>query len=114
MASTSISADGPLRIGVILLTVGTALIHLYLGLQGFPLFVLNGLGYLGLLAALILPIPRISEYRNLIRWIFVGYTVLTIFLWILVGARNAIGYADKIIEIVLVALLVLEARRSHR
>ena len=114
MASTSDSANRLLRIGVILLTVGTALIHLYLGLQGFPLFILNGLGYLGLLAALILPIPRISECRNLVRWVLVGYTSLTIFLWILVGARNAIGYADKVIEIVLVALLVLEARNSRR
>ena len=114
MASTSISADGPLRIGVILLTVGTALIHLYLGLQGFPLFVLNGLGYLGLLAALILPIPRISEYRNLVRWVLVGYTALTIFLWILVGARNAIGYTDKIIEVCLIVLLLIDARRPSR
>ena len=72
------------------------MIHLYLGLQGFPLFVLNGLGYLGLLAALILPIPRISEYRNLVRWVFVGYTALTIFLWILAGARNSLGYTDKV------------------
>jgi hypothetical protein len=114
MASTSISANGPLRIVVILLTVGTAVIHLYLGFQGFPLFVLNGLGYLGLLAALILPIPRISEYRNLTRWVLVGYTALTIFLWILVGSRNAIGYVDKIIELALIALLVLEARISRR
>lgn len=96
---------------MIVLAVGTAAIHLYLGLQGFPLFVLNGLGYL---AALILPIPRISEYRNLVRWVFVGYTALTIFLWILVGARNSLGYTDKVIEIILVALLVLEARRSPR
>jgi hypothetical protein len=114
MASTSISANGHLSIGVILLTVGTAVIHLYLGFQGFPLFVLNGLGYLGLLAALILPIPRISEYRNLTRWVLVGYTALTIFLWILVGSRNAIGYVDKIIELALIALLVLEARISRR
>jgi hypothetical protein len=113
MASTGISANDPLRIGVIVLTVGTALIHLYLGLQGFPLFVLNGLGYLGLLAALILPIPRISQYRNLVRWVLIGYTALTIFLWILIGARNAIGYADKVIEIALVALLVLETRRPQ-
>ena len=42
-----------------------------------------------------------------------GYTALTIFLWILVGARNAIGYVDKFIEIALVALLVLEARRPR-
>src|SRR5215211_6070915 len=115
MASTNICAGDPVvRLGIILLTSGTALIHLYLGLQGIPLFVLNGLGYLGLLAALILPIPRISEYRNLVLWVLVGYTGLTIFLWILVGARNYIGYADKIIELALIALLVLEARRSRR
>jgi hypothetical protein len=99
---------------VIVLTIGTALIHLYLGLQGFPLFVLNGLGYLALLAALTLPIAQISDYRSLIRWVLVGYTALTIFLWILVGARNSIGYADKVIELVLIALLVLEASRSRR
>jgi uncharacterized membrane protein YeiH len=114
MASTSDLAINPLKVGVIVLTIGTALIHLYLGLQGFPLFILNGLGYLTLLAALTLPIPRISQYRNLVRWVFVGYTALTIFLWILVGARNAIGYTDKMIEIVLLALLVLEARNSRR
>jgi hypothetical protein len=114
MASTSVSANGPLRIGVIILTIGTAVIHLYLGQQGFPLFILNWLGYLALLAALTLPIPRISDYRSLTRWVLAGYTTLTILLWIQVGARNSIGYADKIIEIVLVALLVLEARRSHR
>jgi hypothetical protein len=90
------------------------MIHFYLGLHGFPLFILNGLGYLTLLAALTLPIPRISDYRSLIRWVLVGYTTLTIFLWILVGARNSIGYADTIIEIVLVALLVLEASRPRR
>ncbi len=114
IASTDVSANDPLRVGVIVLTVGTALIHLYLGLQGFPLFVLNGLGYLTLLAALTLPIPRISDYRNLTRWILLGYTALTIFLWIVVGARTVIGYTDKIIEIVLIALLVLEASRSRR
>jgi hypothetical protein len=113
MASTGISANDPLRISVIVLTVGTALIHLYLGLQGFPLFILNGLGYLALLAALILPIPVISDYRSLTRWVLVGYTALTIFLWILVGARNSIGYADKVIELALIALLVLEARNTR-
>jgi hypothetical protein len=111
MAPTDVA---PLRVGVIVLTVGTALIHLYLGLQGFPLFILNALGYLALLAALILPIPVISDYRNLTRWVLVGYTALTIFLWVLVGARNSIGYADKIIELALIVLLVLEARNSRR
>ena len=111
MSTTSVSANDPLRIGIIVLTVGTALIHLYLGLQGFPLFFLNGFGYLALLAALTLPISRLSEYRNLTRWVLVGYAALTIFLWILVGARNSIGYTDKVIELVLISLLVLDARR---
>jgi len=115
MASTDVSASNPLlRVGVITLTIGTALIHLYLGLQGLPLFVLNGFGYLGLLAALTLPLPYLSDYRSLTRWVLLGYTALTIFLWILVGACNPIGYADKIIELALVALLLLEARRSQR
>ena len=114
MASTNVGAGDPVRLGIIVLTIGTALIHLYLGLQGIPLFVLNGLGYLGLLAALTLPVPRISEYRNLLRWVLVDYTALTILLWILLGARNSIGYADKVIELALVALLVLDARGSRR
>lgn len=114
MASTNVSARDPVRLGIIVLTICTALVHLYLGLQGFPLFFLNGLGYLGLLGALTLPVPRISEYRNLTRWVLAGYTALTIFLWILVGARNSLGYADKIIELALVTLLVLDARRSQR
>ena len=99
---------------MIVLTAGTATIHIYLGLQGFPLFVLNGLGYLGLLAVLILPIPRISDYKSLIRWVLVGYTALTIFLWILVGTRNAIGYVDKVIEVCLIALLLIDARHPSR
>lgn len=107
------STTNPLKIGVILLTLGTAAIHLYLGLLGFPLFVLNGLGYLALLAALYLPLPQLDRYRNLARWALVGYTALTIFLWILVGARTPIGYVDKLIEVALIALLVLEARRTR-
>jgi hypothetical protein len=71
MASTGDLAINPLKVGVIVLTIGTALIHLYLGLQGFPLFILNGLGYLTLLAALTLPIPRISQYpTSTIRIVF--------------------------------------------
>jgi hypothetical protein len=114
MTSSSHPANDPLRIGVIVLTIGTALIHIYLGLQGFPLFILNGLGYLVLLAALTLPISRLSGYRNLTRWVLVGYAALTIFLWILVGARNSIGYTDKIIELALISVLLIQARRAHR
>lgn len=113
MSSTSVRTSDPILIGVIVLTIGTALIHLYLGLKGFPLFILNGLGYLTLLAALTLPIPRISDYRSLTRWVLAGYAALTVFLWILVGARNFIGYTDKVIELALISLLLLDARRQR-
>lgn len=112
MSPASSTAGNPLKIGVILLTLATALIHLQLNFPD-PVFILNGLGYLALLAALYLPLPRLARYRNLVRWALVGYTTLTIFLWILVGARTTIGYIDKLIEVALIALLVLEARRTR-
>ncbi len=75
-------------------------------------FILNGLGYLTLLAALYLPVPQVARYRKTARWALIGYTALTISLWILLGARTPIGYIDKIIEISLILLLLVEARRS--
>lgn len=107
-------AFSPVVAGVVVLTLATALIHLYLGLQGLPLFVLNGLGYIALLAALYLPVPQLARYHELARWVLVGYAALTIFLWILVGARTLIGYADKVIEVALIALLLVDWRASRR
>ncbi len=101
------------RAGIAVLTLATALIHLQLNFPD-PVFILNGLGYLGLLAALVVPVPRLERYRNQVRLALVGYTALTIFLWILFGARTPIGYADKVIELALIALLLVEASRSRR
>ncbi|HZY65422.1 MAG TPA: hypothetical protein VFE21_06060 [Rubrobacteraceae bacterium] len=83
-----------LQTGIIVLTLCTALIHLQLNFPD-PMFILNGLGYLALLAALYLPMSQLQDYRHLVRWTLVGYTALTIFLWILFGARTPIGYIDN-------------------
>jgi hypothetical protein len=112
MTTSRTSTDTALRVGIAVLTLATALIHLQLAFPD-PAFILNGLGYLTLLAALYVPVPRVEPYRNTARWVLIGYTALTIFLWILLGARTAIGYLDKAIEIALVFLLLLEARRSN-
>ena len=112
MTASRTPADNLLRAGIVLLTLGTAVIHLQLAFPD-PVFILNGLGYLALLAALCLPVPQLSRYRNAVRWVLVGYAALTIFLWILIGARTPIGYIDKAIEVALISLLLLEARR-HR
>jgi hypothetical protein len=112
MTTTRTNPDGVLRIGIAVLTIGTALIHLQLNFPD-PVFILNGLGYLALLAALFVPIPRLARYRNLVRWTLLGYAALTIFLWVLLGARTPIGYVDKVIEVALISLLLLDARRSN-
>ena len=112
MASSSMSANVVLRAGIVALTLGTTLIHLSLNFPNPP-FILNGLGYLALLAALYLPVPQLARYRNVVRWILIGYAALTILLWILFGDRTLIGYTAKAIEIALIALLLLDARRSR-
>ena len=113
--TTTTSWSVPIRLGIIALTIATAIVHLYLGFRGLPLFVLNGLGYLALLAALYLPIPRLAPYRDLARWVLVGYTLLTIALWLVItgGASNATGYIDKVVEVLLIALLLAEARSAR-
>jgi hypothetical protein len=103
------TTNSALRTGIVLLTLATAVIHLQLAFPD-PGFILNGLGYLALLAALYLPVPRLAHRRNVVRWGLICYTALTIFLWVLLGARTPIGYIDKIIEVALITLLLLEAR----
>ena len=110
MAALTPSA-GTLRLGIIVLAVATAATHLYLGLvAGLPLFVLNGLGYLVLLAAIYAPIPGLNPYKNAFRWALVGFAALTILLWIAIGERSVVGYADKLVEILLIVLLTAELR----
>ena len=96
--------------GIVLLTLATAIIHLTLV---FPsaLFILNGLGYLALLAALYLPIPGLPFDRDRVRWALIGYTAFTIVAWLFMGSRIPIAYVDKLIEAALIVLLILKGRR---
>ncbi len=97
-----------LQIGILVLTLATAFIHFSLL---FPdiLFILNGLGYLTLLALYFLPIPIVRDNRALVRWVFMGFVVITILAWVAIGNKSwpagALGYLTKAIEIVLLGLL---------
>jgi hypothetical protein len=109
------STFGPVQIGIVLLTLATAMIHFYLNIvmgRFDILFTLNGLGYLALLAALFLPLPVVSRYRSIVRILFILYTLLTIILWIAFGMRDVLGYTTKAIEVALIALLLVD--RSQR
>jgi len=119
MSSSRSSVKLGLRVGIFLLTLATAVIHLYLAFTAIPyyglnfgvmLFILNGLGYLGLLAALQLPIPQLARFRNAARWTLVAYAALTIVLFFVMAPfYEFIGYVDKAIEVALIALLIADA-----
>lgn len=106
---------GWVQMGIAILAVATALIHFSLSLSmGFDwMFTLNGLGYLGLLAAIFMPIPLFIRYRPIFRFLMIFYTLLTIVAWIFMGERSTLGYMDKVIEVALVVLLWLDRKRDQ-
>lgn len=97
---------------VITLTVVTAVWHLTLGLRdlgssfGIP-FILNGAGYLVLLAALYI-IPQLASYRALTRYALMAFAAVTIVAYFIVN-DNPIGsgLVTKVVEVALVAALWL-------
>lgn len=99
--------------GIIVFCLATAFLHLsLLPEMGPDPIALNGLGYLALLAAYFLPIPFFQERHRLVWWALVGYTVLTIILWVILGDKqfvpgtsSAIGYYAKAAEVILLAFL---------
>jgi hypothetical protein len=103
-------------LAIIILTVATALIHLGLAFVAMSagdmttliMFLLNGIGYLVLLAAYTMPLPFARDYPRLVRWAFIAFTAVTIIGWVAFGSRNAIGYVDKIIEVALIVLLLTD------
>jgi hypothetical protein len=108
-----------LGVGIFVLTLATAVIHLYLAITAIPLmglnfgvmlFILNGLGYLGLLAALQLSVRQLARFRSAARWALVAFAALTIVLFFVMAPEyTIIGYVDKAIEVALIALLLADA-----
>ena len=102
---------GPVQVGVVLLALATAIIHIVLALPtNLIMFYLNGAGYIGLTAALYL--PQLAVYRRRLRWALIGYTAITIVGWAVVGERSLIAYLDKLIEVALIGLIAIEVRQE--
>lgn len=108
-----------LKTGVIVLTVITALIHLVLGVGQLPgpfgiVFVLNGLGYLALLAGLYF-IPQVAHMRSMIRWVLLGYTAVTFLGYFILNPdafSSPLGLFDKAVELILMVLLWMERSQT--
>jgi hypothetical protein len=114
---------------IVLLAVFTAILHLVAAFDKTlfpdspdPLFILNGLGYLGLLGAYFLPIKFFQDRHKLVWQVLFGYVILTIVAWLVIWVgfsviRDGIpffshdsiyGVPAKIAEVALLGLLWTE------
>jgi hypothetical protein len=101
------------RAAIAVLTVVTAIIHLVLvfpqGIPGGIPFLLNGVGYLVLLALLWFKPSFVAGREKLLYYAFIGFTAITVVAYFAVNGgasfSNPVGLADKVIEVVLMALL---------
>ena len=103
----------PRQIGIIVLTIATALIHLFLAAVFPPmrlLFILNGVGFLALLVSYFL--PQLSNYRNLINGALITFAAVTVVGYFVVNGikPDPLGWITKLIEIALIVLLGLDRR----
>ncbi len=98
-----------LTAAIVLLALASGYIHTTLG-QWY--FYLNALGYLTLAILMVLPVGLARRFRWLIRLALLGYTLGSIFMWVLFGARYDVAYLDKGIELALVLLLLIAIYRS--
>jgi hypothetical protein len=108
---------------IILLTLITTGIHIYFfttdpkGGPLFILFLLNALGYLGLLGLLYLPLGLPESLHRLVRPVFIGYTALTIVLYIIISSSSGIWSVPwapvaKVAEALLIWQLWAEGRQQ--
>ncbi|MCA9939997.1 MAG: hypothetical protein KC418_15260 [Anaerolineales bacterium] len=98
----------------IILTIVTGLIHLLLGIAFLGdggtlpiLFILNGIGYLALLAGLYY-LPQLADQRSMIRYGLMAFTAVTIVAYFVVNEApfaSLFGLFDKVVEVVLIVVL---------
>jgi hypothetical protein len=114
------------RYGIIVATLVTAVAHLLAAFDKIlfpdhvdPLFLLNGLGFLGLLGAYFLPISFFQQRHELVRKGLIAFAILTIAAWVFIWVIQYViingtpffshdsiyGIPAKIAEVILILLL---------
>ena len=108
------TAGALLTAAIVGLTLATAYIHLTLG--GL-LFTLNGLGYLGLAALIVIgaaaPIALVKRFSWFPRIALIGYAATTIAGYLVMGPYFSLGFIAKGIEVALIGLLVVDVIRVY-
>lgn len=118
---------------IIILTLITAVLHLAAAVDKElfpegpdPLFILNGLGYLGLLGAYFLPIVFFQQRHELVRRAYMLFALVTIAAWIFIWVIQYViiqgvpffshdsiyGVPSKIAEVLLIWLLSQDKRTT--
>jgi hypothetical protein len=112
---------GPVQVGFVLLALATAGIHIYLFLiEGFLgngkmlpiyqlLFVGNFFAYVTLATALLLPFSLLARVRPVIRVMLISIAVASIVSYFHVNVRDTLGDLDKVIEVLLILLVTVDA-----
>ncbi len=100
--------------GIVALTMVTAFVHLSLG---DVLFLLNGLGYLGLAGLIVIayaaPHPLVVRFDWFPRLALMGYAATTIVGYLIIGPYSTLGWATKAVEVALIVLLVTDTIRVY-
>jgi hypothetical protein len=118
-----------MRWGIVAAVLITAVLHLAAAFDRVlfpegpdPLFILNGVGYLGLLGLYFLPIPFLQQKHRLVWQGLFAFAILTILAWLVIWvgfsvirdgipffSRDSIyGVPAKLAELALLALLWLD------
>lgn len=118
---------------IIILTLITAILHLAAAFDKElfpegpdPLFILNGLGYLGLMGAYFLPISFFQQKHELVRRGYILFAIVTIAAWVFIWVIQYViiqgvpffshdsiyGVPAKISELLLIWLLSQDKRTA--
>jgi hypothetical protein len=107
------AAGAVLTAAIVALTGATAYIHL--GLGGL-LFMLNGLGYIGLAGLVVIGAAAPSRIVERFSWFprvaLMGYTAMTIAGYLAMGPFFTLGWIAKGIEVALIVLLAVDMVRA--
>jgi hypothetical protein len=103
-----------LTTAIVALTAATANIHLGLG---SVLFTLNGLGYLGLAALIVIgaaaPFALVERFSWFPRVALIGFAAMTIAGYLVMGPYFDLGWIAKGIEVALISLVVVDIFRVY-
>ena len=109
-----------LRTLIVVFTLITALIHLILGIGSLGvgffgiLFLLNAIGYIVLLVALLRPFSFLQGQERLVHFAFMAFAAVTIIAWLVMNGdfTSILVVVTKVDELLLIVVLWLHLQAS--